>query len=168
MPLLQRCKKCRLKKPCVKSYCRDCMPADVKQAIQDKKREKAKGYAKTTAANARANYKPTGEGELHVKLWLERPHICTGCDEKLYIIKPSAFSHTIRKAEDESLRLVEENFELECDTCHAIWDQGKWEDIVQQKNFKKRMEYIKLVRPDLYARKALKIFEHTGLNLNEL
>ena len=165
MPFLQRCKICHQKKPCIKSKCRDCTTPEDRAEYNAKKFEKAKQYKKKTLANQRANYKPTGEGELHVKLWLERPHECTGCGVKLYVMEPTVFSHTIRKKEREDLRLEPDNFELECYDCHFIWDKGTWEQIMKQKNFTKRMEYIKVTDFDLYRRKALKIYDHTGVDI---
>jgi hypothetical protein len=165
MSFLQKCKGCRQVKPCNHKYCRDCYPEELKIKDREKKREKAKQYKKKAVANQKANYKPTGEWEIFVAIWLKREHVCTGCGCKLHVMAPVNFSHTIRTKEDESLRHEEENIELECFDCHNVYDTGTWDEIMTKNNFNKRMEYIKQVRPDLYARKALKIQEHTGVDI---
>lgn len=165
----QKCKVCGDLKQCVKAdgvrKCSSCLTPDDKAWLYEKKKTKAKGYNKTSRNNAIAKLKPTGEGALHVKLWLSRPHACTGCDRKLYVMEPTIFSHTIRKAEREDLILEEQNIEIECYDCHHIWDKGTWDKIMKQKNFTRRMEYIKVTDPDLYGRKALKILDYTGVDL---
>lgn len=143
----------------MKSLCQSCTTPEDRKSYAKKKRERQK--QKETGG-------PTGEWELFVKIWLERPdHICEGCGKKITVMTPTAFSHTIRTKEDESLRLEKENIDLECFDCHTIWDTGTWEQILGQRNFSSRMAYIKRVRPDLYARKALKIEEFTGVDITK-
>ena len=161
--MIQKCHICRFPRQCVKidkvRKCQSCLTAEDKQWLYAKKREKAQNYKKIDRIR-----KPTGEWELFVKIWLKRPHECTGCEAKLYVMKAENFSHTIRKGEDESLRLEEQNIEIECMDCHQIWDTGTWDKIIKQRNFVKRMKNIKSVRADLYARKVLKIQEFTGVD----
>lgn len=103
-----------------------------------------KRYAKTTARNQRKNYEPTGEREIHLKLWEIREHICVSCGDYLGEEPlPVFFSHTIPKKYRPDLRLVEENYEFECMGCHHVWDNGTMKQKMLSKAFNKRLDYIK-------------------------
>lgn len=70
---------------------------------------------------------PTGEKNIFLELWNERPHICTNCmihlgDEPI----AHFFSHIISKKRKPELRLEKTNIRLLCFECHYSYDfQGK-------------------------------------------
>ena len=66
--------------------------------------------------------KPTGEKEVFLQIWKERPHICSNCKEPLGH-EPLAhfFSHIVPKSRNESLRLDPDNILLQCWLCHDAW-----------------------------------------------
>lgn len=77
--------------------------------------------------------KKTGEGELFLEIWDERPHYCTNCKDPLGNEPvPHYFSHIKSKGAYPELRLVKTNIELLCLQCHSLWDFGTKEE------FKKR------------------------------
>lgn len=87
--------------------------------------------------------KKTGERELFIKeIWNKRIHQCTGCGS--YLTEPKAiyFSHTIRKGRRNDLRLHPDNIELECDSCHHIWDNGTIEQKKKLLSFEHKLKFI--------------------------
>lgn len=72
-------------------------------------KERSKRYVK----------KKTGERELFLEIWEERPHFCEKCGKFLgNIPKPEFFSHKHSKGSRPDLRLCKENIELNCRECH--------------------------------------------------
>lgn len=71
--------------------------------------------------------KATGERELFLKIWDERPHICTNrlCRRSLGD-EPMAyyFAHVLSKGSRPDLRLDPENIVILCLSCHCQYDQG--------------------------------------------
>lgn len=67
--------------------------------------------------------KPTGERNLFLLIWNERPHICTHCyihlgnEPKTY-----HFSHIKPKSTHPELRLSKDNIQLLCLPCHYKYD----------------------------------------------
>lgn len=71
--------------------------------------------------------KPTGEREMFLEIWNERPHICTNpsCKKNLGD-EPIVhyFSHIKPKGKYPELRLLKTNIRLLCISCHRIEDFG--------------------------------------------
>jgi len=92
--------------------------AEVQKERQKGKVQKKKPIKKTTR-------KSTGERDLFVEIWNERPHYCENCKESLGgEPKVHYFSHIKSKGAYPSLRLVKSNIELLCLQCHQLWDFG--------------------------------------------
>lgn len=75
----------------------------------------SKSYAKATARNARANYKPTGEREVFLEKWnsLEPEQRLSWLSGRpIYRFNVSCFAHLAAKGEYEYLRLEPENIVL--------------------------------------------------------
>lgn len=69
--------------------------------------------------------KKTGEKELFLEIWAERPHVCVNCKSNLgKTPKTWFFSHIHPKSIYPALRLVKQNIQLLCFTCHRAYDQG--------------------------------------------
>lgn len=63
--------------------------------------------------------KATGEKELFLKIWEERPHFCVMCGKWLgHEPKTHYFSHIKAKSVHPELRLEESNIQLLCFDCH--------------------------------------------------
>lgn len=71
--------------------------------------------------------KSTGERELFLKIWLERPHYCINCGKWLGPEpKNFMFSHRVAKGVSEQQRLNPDNIDLLCFDCHFARDmQGE-------------------------------------------
>lgn len=67
--------------------------------------------------------KPTGERDLFLKIWSERPHYCINC--KIYLGEDPVvnyFSHIKSKGANPELRLDPNNIELLCIECHHCYE----------------------------------------------
>ena len=66
---------------------------------------------------------PTGEREVFLDIWKDRPHFCTNCQDFLGH-EPLAhfFSHIISKKREPRLRLEPTNIRLLCNDCHYAFD----------------------------------------------
>ena len=69
--------------------------------------------------------KTTGEREMFLKIWEDRPHVCTECGEHLGN-EPRAhyFAHIKPKGKYPELRLMPSNIKLLCIECHRTLDFG--------------------------------------------
>lgn len=68
-------------------------------------------------------FKKTGERDLFLEIWEERPHICTNCKEELgREPRTYMFSHIKSKGSDSSKRLSKDNIELLCFDCHFAYE----------------------------------------------
>jgi len=78
--------------------------------------------------------KATGEWDMFMEIWDEKPHNCENCRCNLGD-KPEAFmfSHIITKGSNSSLRLVKDNIEVLCYSCHQKWEFG---DLDTKRSFK--------------------------------
>lgn len=78
---------------------------------------------------------PSGERDLFLIIWGERPHYCTNCCAYLGD-EPRAqyFAHIIPKSRGEQYRLDKDNIRLLCFTCHRLYDQGTREQFVRRAN----------------------------------
>jgi len=63
-------------------------------------------------------HKKTGELDLFLAIWNERPHICEECDEPIRCFSVSLFHHKKPKSRYPELRLDKENVALICVSCH--------------------------------------------------
>jgi len=129
---------------------KECIDCKQQQYIFSKKRCKfcvAKHVLKTTEKKVYSptfkKKKPTGERAVHQSIWEKRPHICTGCNQRLNTPHAMFFSHIIPKKKRNDLRLVEENYLLECMQCHHIWDNGTIKQKMELNNFDEKLAYIK-------------------------
>lgn len=105
-----------------------------KQPWYSKRRCKScasKSYAKTTAKNARANYKPKAKDEISEidvfrEIWAERPHICFVTGKPIYNPTPTNFLHVLRKAKNgwSLFKLYKKNIVLGLDEVHDLLDKG--------------------------------------------
>jgi len=68
----------------------------------------------------------TGEKELFLQIWEDRPHFCINCG-KFLGNEPKAFffSHKHSKGADPSKRLDKSNIDLLCWDCHQVRDFGE-------------------------------------------
>ena len=83
--------------------------------------------------------KPTGEYELFLEIWGEREHRCENCKGWLSenVSRRSFvkyFSHQKSKGAYPELRLEKSNIELNCHTCHDLWEFGDREMFYQRKD----------------------------------
>ena len=71
--------------------------------------------------------KATGEREMFLQIWSERPHYCINCGKYLgEVPKASFFSHRKAKSVNNSNRLNPDNIDLLCFDCHFARDmQGQ-------------------------------------------
>ena len=69
--------------------------------------------------------KVTGERQLHIELWAERPHVCECCNGYLgNTPDPHFFSHVLPKSTHSRYRLDKENITFMCRECHHEWEFG--------------------------------------------
>lgn len=90
-------------------------------------------FLKSSSIKRKAK-KPTGERELFIEIWEERPHYCEHCgvflgDEPLLHF----FAHEKSKGSHPELRLVKTNIHLWCHTCHYLHDFGSRVDFDKRK-----------------------------------
>lgn len=83
--------------------------------------------------------KPTGEYDLFLEIWNEREHRCVNCKDWLSenVSRRSFvkyFSHQKSKGACPELRLEKSNIELNCHTCHDLWEFGDREKFYQRKD----------------------------------
>lgn len=70
--------------------------------------------------------KTTGELALFKQIWMERPHICTNCQDPIKYFNVGNFSHNKSKKQHSELRLVKTNIRILCLICHYAFDfRGK-------------------------------------------
>lgn len=77
--------------------------------------------------------KPTGERELFLEIWEERPHYCTNKDCQEYLGEEPLthyFAHLKSKGAHNELRLDKDNIALLCFDCHYIYDNGDRSKII--------------------------------------
>lgn len=86
------------------------------------------------------NRKSTGEKEVFMEIWNERPHICEHCNAPLQ--NPplaSYFSHNKPKSTHPELRLEKTNINLHCEDCHYVRDNGTEKEYNKRKNLKAKI-----------------------------
>ena len=97
--------------------------------------------------------KKTGEWELFMEIWNERPHVCVKCNKRLgNIPQPIFFSHILTKGRTPELRLNKDNIELLCSEHHMEWETG---DLETKRNFpwdEKKKELVKTHNYLLYCK----------------
>lgn len=74
------------------------------------------------------NFRKTGERDLFLEIWRERPHICINCKKSLGDEpRTYMFSHIKSKGSNSSGRLDKDNIELLCFDCHFAYEfQGTY------------------------------------------
>lgn len=89
------------------------------------------GKSKVEVAIEKSKLKPikprkaTGEKELFMEIWAERPHRCVKCGVTLpEPMKAVYFSHKKSKGAFPELRLEKDNIELCCPECHYKYEFG--------------------------------------------
>lgn len=113
-----------------KKTCKDC---GGEKYIFSKGR--CKQCANKTYKKLTNKIKPTGEKQLFIEIWNQRPHMCINCNTWLGN-DPCAhfFSHIKSKKQHPELRLVKTNIELLCFDCHYERDHGTKEKFERRKN----------------------------------
>jgi len=82
-------------------------------------------YSKRKRSMVLKDKKPTGELDMFIKIWEERPHVCVECGKRLGDkLNVSYFSHRRSKGAYPELRLVKSNIDILCTECHHEWDFG--------------------------------------------
>ena len=118
----------------VKFFCRDCVykanHEGKSQAQVQQERKAEKELIKTTPIKCkRYIYKKrnTGERQIFLEIWKERPHLCENCGSNLgETPRNYMFSHIKAKSICPSLRLDKSNIRLLCWDCHYALDfRGK-------------------------------------------
>lgn len=96
-----------------------------RQEVLHEKRKNSVRLPKRRIQNTRKK-KPTGEREMFLEIWEERPHVCKNCGRHLGN-EPRAhyFSHIHSKGAHPELRLKKSNVDLLCYDCHHDRDFGK-------------------------------------------
>lgn len=97
-----------------------------------KQKEKPLKPLKTTSIKVKPK-KATGEREMFMEIWGERPHYCVNKNCGKYLgEEPKAiyFSHRKSKGAYPSLRLEKSNIDLLCETCHHEYDHGNRSKII--------------------------------------
>lgn len=93
--------------------------------------------------------KASGEGEMFLKIWSERKHICSCCDKKLGDeLNVSYMSHLLSKGAYPSLRLDERNIMIKCTECHYEYGNGN----KNQEKFKVANEITDKLRLEYYSK----------------
>lgn len=120
----QKCKVCLELKQCVKvdgiRKCQTCLSPEDKAWLYEQKKAKAKGYAKKTLANKRANYEPTGELDFFNILAKDRPHVCYITGTPITGgIKPINCLHVLPKGQYPAWRLNPRNIVFAQAQCHV-------------------------------------------------
>jgi hypothetical protein len=117
-----------------KGLCGRCNEASKpKKSTTTKPNKPAKKYVK----------KATGEKDLFLRIWDERPHRCEVCGDDIEIPGPQSFMHILSKGAYSSLRLVPENIAIGCDSCHYQLDFGSTKDDPMFADLLKRKEKLK-------------------------
>lgn len=118
----------------VKFFCKDCVykanhgGKTQAQIQQERKAEKAlKPTIPTRCKKYTYKKRNTGERQVFLEVWDERPHLCENCGNELgNIPKNYMFSHIKAKSICSSLRLDKSNIRLLCWDCHYALDfRGK-------------------------------------------
>lgn len=73
--------------------------------------------------------KTTGEKEVFLKIWSERPHFCQICFTPIGEPSPSNFMHVLAKGQNKYplFKLNPQNIILGCYECHVLFDHHKKE-----------------------------------------
>ena len=71
--------------------------------------------------------KNTGEKELFLEIWSERPHFCQRCFTPIPEPSPIHFAHVLAKGFNKypKFKLEKFNILLFCPDCHHIWDYAR-------------------------------------------
>lgn len=95
--------------------------------------------------------KKTGEWELFLELWSEKPkHFCQNCNKDLgKRPSPAFFSHIIPKGKAPELRLDKNNIKIICFPCHQLWEFGTLDKL---RDFKLTVEQKKYLKENNYLR----------------
>lgn len=88
--------------------------------------------------------KKTGERDVFLEIWNERPHVCSNCQAPLGDEpKTFMFSHNKGKGAHDELRLVKSNIDLHCWDCHDARDcRGKDAYNARKNLFLKTLVYL--------------------------
>lgn len=115
-----------------------------------------------------SNKKAAVEKELRVvykKIDNDREPICEGCGRGDV---PLSHSHLLSQYFRQDLITEEENIRLHCfgnyNSCHDKWERGAPVDLIEMKDFKENLEYIKEVDRGAYN-KIVANFEFNGISL---
>lgn len=106
------CKECKRNTYIVNKFYKLCRCCNDKRLNSNKpKKQLSKQTSKTK--------KSTGEREMFLEIWSERPHICVECGKRLgENPRVHFFSHIKPKSTHPELRLDKTNVRLLCWECH--------------------------------------------------
>ncbi len=116
-----------------KGICIDCTykknhNGKTPQQVQyEKQKQRPKKQYELKRSTIKYKRKKTGEKELFLEIWNERPHICSNPECKKHLgDEPNAFffSHIKSKGAYPELRLCKDNIELLCVECHQSYEFG--------------------------------------------
>lgn len=114
MELCVRCGKLPIQNK-FKKLCSECIFKENHEGLS-----KAEYYKKRSKNKAK---KITGERDLFLEIWVERPHYCVKCGKHLGRDPRSFyFSHIKSKGSHPELRLDKNNIELLCRECHQKYE----------------------------------------------
>lgn len=113
------------------TLCKDCVYKRNHggKTFQEVQQEKEKGKIRIPTKIKNRKVKVTGEREMFLEIWAERPHYCTNPECLTYLgsePKASFFAHKKSKSTHPELRLDKTNIRLLCFDCHFAMDhQGR-------------------------------------------
>lgn len=103
--------------------------------------KQAKKKKKPIYISVKQKVKPTGEREIFLEIWNERPHVCENCLEYLGSeAKAHFFAHLLSKKQHPELRLDKDNIVLLCFDCHYQLDHGTIDKFIELNKNKKFLE----------------------------
>ena len=119
--------------------------------VQNEMRKKGNkpSISKITKSSIKPKFKKkTGEWDMFLEIWKERPHRCEQCNKDLgESPKPVFFSHILTKGANPRLRLEKDNIELLCPEHHHKWETA---DIRTKRLFKSSERKRELIKEHHY------------------
>jgi hypothetical protein len=102
---------------------------------------------------------------VYKKIDNNREKFCEGCGRG---DRPLSHSHILSRKSRPDLICEEDNIQLHCfgssDGCHEKWERGRPEEIKQMLDFRRNLDYIKMV-DDVIFNKIVFKFEDNNLSL---
>lgn len=128
------CKKCGNDKPInSKGFCPDCVyfnnhgETKFESRIRKKKEDRRSIKPIKRKSVKQKSRKSSGELDLFVEIWNERPHYCSNQNCRKFLghdMNIQFFSHRKSKGAYPELRLCKNNIDLLCCECHYVYEFG--------------------------------------------